>query len=132
MRHKINASTLKAPKFSFYRSDGCGRDTYILYNNGGTIVPRKSMSLERGSDKHPKHRTKHGMIKPSNSNDWPKVSFYHPDGSGRDSYIKQNEGGFLYNASKGGAKYQCLKYMNNLCNYGKLPPCRPFEKTDYW
>jgi len=33
-------------------------------------------------------------IKASNSNFWPKISYYKSDGSGRDSYIKCNEGGF--------------------------------------
>ena len=92
---------VKDSKFAFYRSDGQGRDTYILYNNGGTVIPRRfASSVDNLTKKYKVANTKHGHIKPSNTNTWAKVSFYRPDGSGRDTYIKDNEGGFLQGAQR--------------------------------
>jgi len=104
------------PKVSYYHSDGQGRDTYILYNNGGLVVEKRTLSPFPKA-KFESSPTKHLKVKPSNSNCWPKVSYYQPDGSGRDTYIKQSEGGFHLNSLKGGLRYQCKKFMKTLCSY---------------
>ena len=36
------------PKYSNYISDGCGRDKYILINNGG--IERRSASIQLGEN----------------------------------------------------------------------------------
>ena len=38
-QHVLNQRT-NDPKYSHYYSDGSGRDTYLVYNNGGFSVPR--------------------------------------------------------------------------------------------
>ena len=66
LRHQRTNTFIKDCKWAYYRSDGQGRDTYIIYNNGGMILPKKSSSLDSRSSKYQQPKTKHGGIKPSN------------------------------------------------------------------
>jgi len=104
------------PRASFYRSDGSGRDAYILRDSGGLIKGGfgplgtsniRSMSTTRGGfsryDGKPIH--------------------YHSDGSGRDNYITVNSGGF----ARGGKTQD--HFYSNLRSYDK---CRSFENKDYF
>lgn len=75
----------------YYKSDGRGRDTYILYNNGGFMNPQKMYIIKK---KYTLAASNLRTCKPINSNYRSKKNNYNPDGSGRDTYIKYNEGGY--------------------------------------
>ena len=99
------------PKVSNYRNDGCGRDNYIKFPNGGflhswnnnyrTIYYNKLSMTE--------------YLKSSNIN--PKFSIYKSNGWGRDSYIFKNCGGF-FQLRPGNYKKE---FFGNLRNYNYDP-----------
>jgi hypothetical protein len=75
-------------KYAHYLSDGNGRDTYILRNNGGLCTERDPNFIESTRYSSPMrfagppaHRKQIWSIK------------YQSDGSGRDSYVLINSGG---------------------------------------
>ncbi|EGR30150.1 hypothetical protein IMG5_140290 [Ichthyophthirius multifiliis] len=81
----------------YYWSDGTGRDTYILQNNGGLLCQQLLGQLEKKGEKKPdyiqmqfgsKRRFKSTLPTVEN-----QVTHYRSDGSGRDLYISCNEGG---------------------------------------
>ena len=79
-----------------YRPDGSGRDFYIIHNNGG-IQTHESPKLSILSD-----LKRSGALSPIR--DLPKGLRgeiarrirYKPDGSGRDSYVKDTDGGLTF------------------------------------
>ena len=96
-----------------YRSDGGGRDAYVYYNNGGLNSYQVSNKLK--SDK-----IMSGRFLPSQNL---KESFgcparpihYVSDGSGRDSYVCNNDGGFSNRSI-----VPRLYFDSTLRTYGKL------------
>ena len=78
-------------------SDGYGRDSYILTNNGGLTIPRISnqsmnskffdCSISKGPDKT--DRKFYGGCSSGLAKNPQKIN-YPPDGTGRDWYIIQN------------------------------------------
>lgn len=93
-----NRSVPPEGKVPYYRSDGTGRDTYIREHNGGLLskdrlhflqlskVP-KERKFSFGAMKYNRHPTSYQY---GASNKFPH---YVSDGSGRDYYVKQTEGG---------------------------------------
>ena len=84
-------------KYAHYTSDGMGRDTYILRNNGGMCTERDPNFRE--SSRYPSpmkfagppaHRKQVWSIR------------YISDGSGRDSYVLINSGGNHVGTKLGG------------------------------
>ncbi|KAL4471515.1 hypothetical protein ABPG74_008408 [Tetrahymena malaccensis] len=80
-----------SPKCRIYNVDGSGRDTYISFNSGGYIRA---------------HAANYQLTNIKNSNRTPssciarvpvqsKYNHYKSDGTGRDSYISYNSGGFV-------------------------------------
>jgi len=81
------------PKDVFYHTNGTGRDSYIIDNNGGTCAKR-SYSVHPVSGRY--FNTSHvkpRIIKPSSDR---KTIHYTSDGSGRDNYIIYNQGGLMF------------------------------------
>lgn len=88
------------PKYSHYFSDGTGRDTFVMYNNGGFSVPRKVHTMQSTM-----------FMKLGNTTFGPSTSprkeampvEYRSDGTGRDSYIVCNSGGLktIFNKTHG-------------------------------
>lgn len=84
--------TVHYNNFTFYSTDGFGRDGYISYNNGGywkdnlkSIIAKPKYSLNS---------------KPVQSlGKLPPPVRYHSDGTGRDSYVIDREGGLVKNYS---------------------------------
>lgn len=89
---------MKSPTYTTYMSDGYGRDSYILENNGGLSVARVrnnsehskflDCSIEKSSNKMQSsfYKTTAGLAKsPGRIN-------YPPDGTGRDWYIIRENG----------------------------------------
>ena len=58
------------PKFTTYQGDGSGRDTYIVYDDGGFLAPRRRGSLNFRdtynqsvrAGPRPGERTKHASL----------------------------------------------------------------------
>ena len=77
-------------KTTHYSPDGCGRDWYILHNNGG--VYRKPCVTGFSNEKSPvKHE-----YSPPQPRMQAKYIKYSSDGTGRDAYINVNSGGLHY------------------------------------
>eukprot|EP00347_Sterkiella_histriomuscorum_P004546 403360052 len=84
----IFAQTAKA---TFYNANGSGRDTYIYSNNGGlTGAHQTNIQPPIGTFSSP--MKKHVTVKRPLINS--KSIHYHSNGTGRDSYIMINQGGF--------------------------------------
>lgn len=85
-------------KALFYRNDGTGRDTYIKKFNGGLLSQNRLHDYKINHEK-PKHgyenftigKVVYGQSLPPKIEN--NVTHYISDGSGRDSYVKINEGG---------------------------------------
>ena len=76
------------PKYTHYMSDGKGRDTYILKNNGGLWTEAERPIAQ--SRYYAKEKVR--VVIPAPHKD--AVSFkYISDGSGRDFYVTYNSGG---------------------------------------
>ena len=72
-----------------YRSNGKGRDSYIIYNNGG-FWKNINPVIQKDFTYRPTHKpNNHSPGKP------PSIWTYRSDGSGRDSYILYNGGGLI-------------------------------------
>ena len=81
------------PKFPHFHSDGTGRDSYIVNNNGGLSVPRAWNQRDAGTNLFSSNQTFAKRMSPSPRKE-AKPFEYRSDGSGRDSYILANSGGF--------------------------------------
>ena len=105
------------PKFTTYRGDGMGRDTYITCGNGGLIAdsglpnhsPFTGFQASGGLDKF---YTNQGCHQVRHSSHKDAVAFrYFGDGSGRDSYVIGDNGGLIPKyVSKGAQK----EFLNSL------------------
>lgn len=97
---------MRSPTYTHYASDGLGRDSYILVNNGGLTVTKVGQppvtkgffdcSVSRPLGKL--DRTFYGSNR-SLAKDPPSF-YYPPDGTGRDFYIIKNNGGLISNYGK--------------------------------
>jgi len=79
-----------AGKTRIYNTDGSGRDTYIGFGNGGnTLLYAPAGAKKDGKFKSPKPGYRLGGVgSPC------KKLHYRVDGTGRDSYIHDTDGGF--------------------------------------
>lgn len=87
MQQSVQLHRLARPRFNRYETDGCGRDTYISYNNGGFCS--KDAKEIKGKSSYPIYHkyTYHSLGHSA-------APFrYYSDGSGRDSYILDHDGG---------------------------------------
>lgn len=75
--------------FHIYTSDGSGRDSYISYNNAGLWNICVSGLTQKVFKKRPPFSSFRSLAHK------PIVYKYHPDGSGRDFYIKKNEDDYI-------------------------------------
>lgn len=84
------------PKNYFYHPNGGGRDTYINYDNGGTVIPKPNSQGLQLRPKFPSNYIKtlknrdRQMVRPKQD---PKVLQYWGDGTGRDTYVVTDAGG---------------------------------------
>ena len=85
----INLGRTTRTNMVFYSTDGKGRDGYITYNDGGFWKDNiKKISLKPDYTRY-KYKIFHSLIhKPAPFN-------YQSDGSGRDSYVIENNGGLV-------------------------------------
>ena len=82
-----NAGKANIGKTNMYVTNGSGRDTYVGYNNGGNTA---SSSMVKAVKKNMFFNHK-GYVRDDSPG---KKPLYKQDGSGRDSYISSNNGGF--------------------------------------
>ena len=94
---------MRNPTYTHYMSDGNGRDSYILINNGGLTISRVNQpdstndyfncSVKKGLVKHDSafYGSNRSLAKD------PPPFYYPPDGTGRDFYIIKNNGGLINN-----------------------------------
>jgi hypothetical protein len=87
------------PKYAHYMSDGQGRDTYIIRNNGGLCSEREPNPAK--STRYVTPRLYSGI--PTPHKNVPSLR-YLSNGSGRDSYILINSGGNHVDSVPGGFK----------------------------
>lgn len=101
---------IKAKPF-YYKTDGSGRDTYIHHTNGGLLTQDLLHKLKlKPIQQDPKFKfgSRHEHAGSRNKQDIPRITHYQSDGSGRDLYIKVNEGGAVFN---GGACQSHVDYQ---------------------
>lgn len=97
-----------------YHNNGTGRDSYIYSNNGGFSIENKGTIFPKpGNMEVEKRMGPSASLKFSPSNG--RAIHYNQDGSGRDSYIHHNHGGFVTNTFKNPGKET---FFNQLRSYG--------------
>ena len=101
------------PKFPTYKSDGYGRDHYIVSNNGGFIPTPHICGLQppQGFFVSPRARpmkTTYGSKIRHSGN-----IYYPPDGSGRDTYIVTNNGGTCNDPNVGFIDFQKNTFLRD-------------------
>ena len=85
-----------------YNVDGTGRDMYISVNNGGfTTSNLPSPSVKPGSfGRSQDNFNSMNVARSGGAGGSPqRTNNYHTNGSGRDTYIATNHGGFVSNYS---------------------------------
>ena len=90
-----------AGRAKIYNTDGTGRDTYVGFNSGGFVTSYQPAAAQTSgtfgktmSKISPQHIARGGgQGSPG------KTIHYHVNGTGRDSYIHANHGGFMSNYS---------------------------------
>ena len=83
-----NSAVSITPRTSYYRPDGSGRDTYISFDNGGCNAPM-TFHPHSATPKASAAVRPHSAVSRSSA----RSLHYYSDGSGRDKYIKQGDGG---------------------------------------
>ena len=80
------------PGYANYSGDGTGRDSYIILNNGGlTKEPKMGIMWNFKANRSPRSKE---PLRPIAGKPTPTFK-YKCDGSGRDSYVIQNQGGLV-------------------------------------
>ena len=81
-----------AGKTRTYNINGTGRDTYISFDNGGNTARYTPVKVEKpGKLMSPRSNFRLGGLGSPG-----RKIHYNVDGTGRDSYIHDNDGGFSY------------------------------------
>lgn len=115
------------PKYASYTGDGTGRDSYVILNNGGLTSTDKRGMMWR-PNKIPHNGVNPRPFKPT------ATHVYRSDGSGRDSYVIQHNGGLAndFRCSKsdmlfaGGLRQHTSSPVRNSNERWRGPDC-----TDY-
>ena len=100
-----------------YATDGTGRDTYINFNNGGnTAATFPALAAKSGAfGRSASNFAPGGVARMGESSASPaKRLHYHVNGTGRDTYIHSNHGGFISNYA---SKQDYDSYVDNLRGY---------------
>jgi len=100
-----------------YKTNGTGRDTYIAFDNGGfnaMYQPYKAaeigtFGMQKGSSK---------FFNRTSSKPTLKIVNYNLDGTGRDTYIKNSNGGFFPERQTSGLR---KTYFDKLRSYDNRP-----------
>ena len=74
-----------------YKSDGEGRDAYIIHNNGG-FWKEETSPINTREISYKKYNNIFRSL-----NRIPPICSYHNDGTGRDKYVSVNNGGLSKN-----------------------------------
>ena len=99
-----------------YKTNGTGRDTYIAFDNGGfNTVCTVTKADEIGTFGGGKGSSK--FFDRTSSKPTYKVANYNLDGTGRDTYIKSNNGGFYPSGTANGGIRS--SYFDNLRAYDR-------------
>ena len=105
-----------AGRAKIYNTDGTGRDTYVSTNSGGFSIENLPASAWHGGQFGPAQT----MVSPQHiargggQGSPGKTIRYHVNGSGRDSYIHCNHGGFAFNYTW---QRDSEAYVNSLRGY---------------
>ena len=87
----MSRTLANAGRSKIYTTDGTGRDTYIGFSSGGFLP----MKTNAAADKSGRFNTPQKMISKETGTRSPhRTVHYAANGSGRDSYINANSGGF--------------------------------------
>lgn len=125
----MNRSTLLSlyrtdhQKFSTYRGDNSGRDTYVIMSDGG-LQPEPFRRGYKGRDSYntaskvvATSPVSGKLVKPFSS------QYYPPNGTGRDTYIIKNNGGFCYeDFSTAGINFESNTFLRDQKRYAYATP----------
>ena len=112
--HRVAYSPVNA-KSMFYQSNGTGRDSYIIHDNGGAYAPHFKMQRE---NRQTTVTVGNKPQRPFSAGGDPKSLRYHSNGTGRDSYVTIGDGG-LHVVNLPGEHNR--SFVNELRTYGKRP-----------
>lgn len=110
-----------AGRAKIYNTDGTGRDTYVSKNSGGFTNMNAPASAMRGGSTGaymPNVSAQH-IARGGGQGSPGKTLHYHVNGTGRDSYIACNQGGFASNYTY---KNDRDAYVNSLRGYPTTVP----------
>jgi len=109
-------------KTLFYKPDGTGRDTYILRDSGGLIQATRT---EAKHDPGSYNRRSFSAPRSAAPRMDGKTVYYRTDGTGRDTYIASNVGGF--------SKFMGTpNFVKNLRNHERIRFACNFGDTDHY
>jgi hypothetical protein len=77
-----------------YKNNGTGRDSYISDNNGGFSVSNTKLRTIQHGSLHTHTDRRSVSPKGASVNDTMRPIHYNTNGTGRDTYISTNNGGF--------------------------------------
>ena len=101
-----------------FRATGNGRDSYIYSNNGGFSIANKvTENLNKSGRFLPTLKERSLSPKQASAVDTQRPRYYNQDGSGRDGYIAQNNGGFTQSNFASVALDPRIKFKNSLRGY---------------
>lgn len=99
-------------KTRVYNTNGTGRDTYIGFDNGGnTLMYEPAKAWRQGPLTHGQGN----FYFPKQTSAAIKNVHYHSDGTGRDSYIHGDQGGYMPGCNK---RTVNDRYVHGLRHYG--------------
>ena len=106
----------KAGATRIYNTDGTGRDTYIHFNMGGNTTANFPTQQAKGGGFTPQKTgfAPQNVARAGAGGSPAKRLHYHVNGTGRDTYIHSNHGGFMTNY---GFKKDYDSYVENLRGY---------------
>jgi len=111
------------PMQIFYKPDGTGRDNYIRCDSGGLVKARRvETKFDPGSFYVSRSQSAPRNTAPRMDG---KACTYTTNGSGRDTYISSNAGGFR-------KSYGQLNFIESLRVNDKIRPTSAFKKNDHF
>ena len=87
----MSSTLANAGRSKIYNTDGTGRDTYIGFSSGGFLPMKTNAPGERGGRLGSPMKV---LSKETGNRSPHRTVHYAANGSGRDSYIGANSGGF--------------------------------------
>ncbi len=114
-----------------YKNNGQGRDSYIYGSNGGFSIEHKVAQNQNSPGRFlPKISRQSLSPNISSAIDLARPKYYNPDGTGRDTYVISNNGGFTSYMGEQVAIDPRITFKHSLRSYE--PDAGYLERRNYY